>query len=91
MVRLKDKIEFIDGIIPNEFQFHYGSVKSAEDYTGNVFAKAFQFHYGSVKSGEYDINTDRVKNFNSTMVRLKEKVGNLCKPAKHISIPLWFG
>jgi len=57
----------------SKFQFHYGSVKSRIAGKRLYEMSIFQFHYGSVKSGlKSNQMTSLVRNFNSTMVRLKD-------------------
>ena len=51
----------------------------------------FQFHYGTIKSGEINPEEEKeIAHFNSTMVRLKERVRRLHNGGFHISIPLWY-
>jgi len=51
----------------------------------------FQFHYGSVKRLLNICNQPIYRDFNSTMVRLKDLYALRVASEKGISIPLWFG
>ena len=53
------------------FQFHYGTIKSQQDYYGTDYVTEFQFHYGTIKTGRAASARHCVRAFNSTMVRLK--------------------
>jgi len=49
MVRLKDALQASLNAFDDEFQFHYGSVKSSMIGLLTSSLLLFQFHYGSVK------------------------------------------
>jgi len=51
----------------------------------------FQFHYGSVKRVNRAFKKKQTWNFNSTMVRLKDRCHKGTGAHHKISIPLWFG
>ena len=73
MVRLKDGSSFTElGI--RQFQFHYGTIKSTlpEYFRRKLYS--FQFHYGTIKRRGTSILPKRIAYFNSTMVRLKERL-----------------
>ena len=53
------------------FQFHYGTIKSQQDYYGTDYVTEFQFHYGTIKRFMDQDGGTASSNFNSTMVRLK--------------------
>ena len=55
----------------NLFQFHYGAIKSSINVRRIIIDKIFQFHYGAIKSAGRFHDWLNLKNFNSTMVRLK--------------------
>jgi len=65
-MRFEGEMLFMEG-----FQFHYGSVKRGEPGYWEGRKRIFQFHYGSVKRWLTMGTTSTMKNFNSTMVRLK--------------------
>ena len=72
MVRLKDSYKVrISGL--SEFQFHYGTIKSIAQNGRFEGVIAFQFHYGTIKRMKNADKQYAVPNFNSTMVRLKER------------------
>jgi len=50
----------------------------------------FQFQYGSIKRGTDSLMLIDYSNFNSNMVRLKVRSGDMSKGRKYISIPIWF-
>ncbi len=57
----------------NLFQFHYGTVKSADVRTARRTELPFQFHYGTVKRRRKSRCTSSMQmHFNSTTVRLKD-------------------
>ena len=74
------------------FQFHYGSIKIADNPIRVVGDLVFQFHYGSIKivNAPFDDNGTLIS-FNSTMVRLKSVYKTLItNQLLQVSIPLWF-
>ena len=50
----------------------------------------FQFHYGTIKRLVHLFLIDIIARFNSTMVRLKELLNDICFVFKRVSIPLWY-
>jgi len=71
MVRLKDKDPDNWKNRQAVFQFHYGSVKREQYDQAKRGSAGFQFHYGSVKRIKQASGMVELKDFNSTMVRLK--------------------
>ena len=71
MVRLKVSSIF-KGVSENVFQFHYGTIKRAFQIAYKQKFNTFQFHYGTIKRNCLLRKKNREKNFNSTMVRLKD-------------------
>ena len=70
MVRLKGAAWEANGLV-SEFQFHYGTIKSFRSYIYDKTRELFQFHYGTIKSASNLVIGSFIRNFNSTMVRLK--------------------
>ena len=54
------------------FQFHYGTIKRAHKSASIWIPYIFQFHYGTIKSADTAFPFALHRNFNSTMVRLKD-------------------
>ena len=50
MVRLKAFESNVSGAMPYVFQFHYGTIKSKNDFYTKVSRRLFQFHYDTIKS-----------------------------------------
>jgi len=89
MVRLKAQSP--EGITRiTMFQFHYGSIKGKPSDTNYDTVAQFQFHYGSIKGIEELACQYTELSFNSTMVRLKEKLNKNEHYFNTVSIPLWF-
>ena len=70
MVRLKAAAD-ADVAEQTVFQFHYGTIKSANADIADIGARLFQFHYGTIKSLSPLLILPLLLDFNSTMVRLK--------------------
>ena len=71
MVRLKAAVRIFRRI-RDQFQFHYGTIKSVEQLHLQVHSRIFQFHYGTIKRVDTDLARAQENHFNSTMVRLKD-------------------
>ncbi len=75
LVRLKLYIVFISIALPQEFQFHFGTIKTDMYQDDNVSAAIFQFHFGTIKTPYRLLYRRRYQYFNSTLVRLKRTGG----------------
>ena len=89
MVRLKVLHLNIQGIT-RLFQFHYGTIKSASFRLNIHLSLPFQFHYGTIKRISRFICANPLRDFNSTMVRLKDGRNANKRSVLVISIPLWY-
>ena len=58
MVRLKDTEEH-NRFVKHQFQFHYGTIKSALRCYSALAYRLFQFHYGTIKSLGELVNAGR--------------------------------
>ena len=76
MVRLKADQVDLRFAVTREFQFHYGTIKSALPLLDYITSGTFQFHYGTIKRVKANVKKCmRLPHFNSTMVRLKAVLG----------------
>jgi len=89
MVRLKELIDIERNKFAYSFQFQYGAIKRSRFFKHIQFKIKFQFQYGAIKSRTTTIPTGRQRNFNSSMVRLKEQGLVLGNSNDVISIPVW--
>ena len=71
---IKRVSELLSGQCRYLFQFHYGTIKSSDPLVKFGQFMKFQFHYGTIKRSRTTTIRRRMKNFNSTMVRLKESL-----------------
>ena len=67
--------EFANERLLDIFQFHYGTIKSSSSTISYSQRSKFQFHYGTIKSIRGIYVLAYVRDFNSTMVRLKAGSG----------------
>ena len=74
MVRLKGSGDWSTAI-RIVFQFQYGTIKSSIGHAGQPLRFGFQFQYGTIKREKRLSSIQNLKNFNSSMVRLKGKQG----------------
>ena len=89
MVRLEGRPDWVqEGI--HQFQFHYGTIRSANVYTLYNQRILFQFHYGTIRRKNQGIISHKKYYFNSTMVRLEEIMIVRDLQNVLISIPLWY-
>ena len=88
LVRLKARIiPAVRGIYL--FQFHIGAIKRENPCPASTSLLPFQFHIGAIKSTTLSTGCVLLKNFNSTLVRLKAYQENTLLRATRISIPHW--
>ena len=75
LVRLKDPSTSSTNSTSLKFQFHTGSIKSAESRESARIHLRFQFHTGSIKRKSVSLILQQtVPSFNSILVRLKDWV-----------------
>ena len=73
-----------------EFQFHYGTIKSELKIVQHEENVNFNSTMVRLKVRYLLEENEAVPNFNSTMVRLKAAAGAGAERPTRISIPLWY-
>ena len=72
------------------FQFQSGTIKGIQNGTCLGVRHKFQFQSGTIKGARIQEIRHGKPNFNSNLVRLKEKIFSWTHLEKDISIPIWY-
>ena len=72
------------------FQFHYGSIKIAAQFSAPYLASEFQFHYGSIKIIAAGLQATSTVRFQFHYGSIKICKFTLFLFQAWVSIPLWF-